>query len=170
MFLCMMQMVNTMLKDVRRPPGRGEPCGDPFFEGVKRADWRARPHRARALGVALAERGEIAYWAPSDAASEATAAENRFVAHDRCWLRSAKPLEAAYVFLVERQTCDQPKPGLRLILVRNIKLLWRAAASYRRDLRGARRANRVAERPSAWRPSAGKRAGGSVHAMGPQCA
>lgn len=62
MFICIMQMVNTMLKDAGPAPDRAKQRPAPLFEGVKRADWRARPRRARALGMALAERGEIAYW------------------------------------------------------------------------------------------------------------
>ena len=119
-----MQMVNAMLKDVGRPPSRRKPGPAPLFNGVKRADWRARPNRARALSAALAQRGEVAYWALPEVVP---AAEERSGARDRTRLRSGKLPDPACRFVSGRRFCDRWVSGLRLVLARNISLPWRAA-------------------------------------------
>jgi len=115
-----MQMVNAVLKDVGRTPNRRRRDPAPVLHGVKRADWRTRPAQARALGAALAQRGEVAYWESPDAVRAAAASR-------RTRLSSAKLLDAAYRFVRERRICDRSIAGLRLILGRDVGLPKRAA-------------------------------------------
>src|SRR5580704_17013367 len=62
MFLCILEIVNAVLnRHGSAAPRRVHPASL-VFEGIKREDLRVRPERARRLGAALAERGEIAYW------------------------------------------------------------------------------------------------------------
>jgi hypothetical protein len=125
MFLCILEMVNAVLN--RRGSGATGRArvSSLMFEGIKREDWRARPERARRLGAALAERGEIAYWVltPDGEPGRNRRGEQRAQAR----LRSAKLLDAAYRFLCECRICDRSLHGLKLALARNIRLPRRMA-------------------------------------------
>ncbi|MBV8103085.1 MAG: hypothetical protein JO223_00365 [Hyphomicrobiales bacterium] len=90
---------------------------------------RARPEKARRLGAALAERGEIAYWVvTSDGEPERTRrGEQRAWSREQMCLRSAKLLDAAYRFICECRICDRSLHGLRLALARNVLLPRRMA-------------------------------------------
>jgi len=83
-----------------------------------------RPRDVRRLGVALAERGEIAYWvdSPAGGAAQSRRGEQRASAREQLRLRSAKVLDAAYRFVCECRICDRSLHGLRLALARNIRL------------------------------------------------
>jgi len=102
---------------------------NPTLEGIKREDLRARPEKARRLGAALAERGEIAYWVvTSDGEPERTRrGEQRAWSREQMCLRSAKLLDAAYRFICECRICDRSLHGLRLALARNVLLPRRMA-------------------------------------------
>jgi hypothetical protein len=54
-------MVNVVL--IRRDPAATRPKRGPapLLDGIRRADWTARPEAARSLGAILADRGEVAY-------------------------------------------------------------------------------------------------------------
>ena len=124
MFICILEMVNAMLKNGGGSPVQRKPGPAPLFDGVKRADWRARPDKARALGAALARRGEVAYWASPEVIP---AADMRWSASARTRLGSTTLLDAATRFAGEGRICGLSISGLLLILGRNISLLRRAA-------------------------------------------
>ena len=117
-------MVNVTLTRRRPTHAKRERVGQLSLNGVKRGDWRGRPEAARKVALALAERGEVAYWV---AAPEAGRAEQRGYAREKARLRSAKLLDAAYRFVCECRICDRSLNGLRLALVRNIGLPSRMA-------------------------------------------
>jgi hypothetical protein len=131
MFLCIVQMVNAVLKQSRQ--AAGSRAGRALlFEGTKREDWRARPKAARKLGALLAECGQIAYWAsaPEAEAKRGRHAEHRVAAREKMRLRSAKLLDAAYRFVCECRICDRSLYGIRLLLARNIKLPQHVAVHF----------------------------------------
>jgi len=121
-------MVKGDLKPSRKPTlARGDPTRS--LHGVNRADWRGRPQLARALGAALAERGQIAYcvvgaWPGEE---DKVGPERRASARELMRLRSAKLLDGAYRFVCECRICDRSQHGLRLLLLRNVKLTRRLA-------------------------------------------
>src|SRR5271165_145001 len=129
MFLCILEMVNAMLSRPAQGEFRRERASSPMLEGIRRDDWRMRPGDIRKLGVALAERGEIAYWvvSPDRGAAKNRRGEQRASAREQMRLRSAKLLDAAYRFLCECRICDCSHHGLRLALTRNIRLPRRMA-------------------------------------------
>ena len=61
MIICMIQMVNVVLKAGARPAVRRRHAPAPLLDGIRNGDWTSRPALARRLGAALAARGEIAY-------------------------------------------------------------------------------------------------------------
>jgi hypothetical protein len=124
MFLCILQMVNAILNrraaasaEARR--ARSDP---PLFDGVRREGGRLRPAIAKELGAALAQRGEVAYWVVPDAAATARSREQRADPRERLRLRSAKILDAAYRFLCECLIRDHSVNGLKVMLLRNIRI------------------------------------------------
>jgi len=60
MILCILEMVNVALRP-RKATAAASPRPAPLLDGIRRADWTARPDLARRLGAVLAARGEIAY-------------------------------------------------------------------------------------------------------------
>jgi hypothetical protein len=61
MIICMLQMVNVVLKVRARPAARRPRAPAPLLDGIRNADWMRRPALARRIGAALAVRGEVAY-------------------------------------------------------------------------------------------------------------
>jgi hypothetical protein len=122
-------MVNAVLSRRGSSATKRVRAASLVFEGIKREDLRARPERARRLGPALAERGEIAYWVvTADGESGRNrGGEKRASSREQRRLRSAKLLDAAYRFLCECRICDRSLHGLRLALERNIPLPRRMA-------------------------------------------
>jgi len=129
MFLCILQMVNAILKLRRGTHSQRNSHAVPLLDGIKREDWRAGPDKARELGALLADRGEIAYWVvpPRGEAGANRFREERGDVRERMRLRSAKLLDATYRFVCECRISDRSFNGLRLILTRNVRLPWRMA-------------------------------------------
>ena len=123
-------MINEIL--IARRPGSGAASDagahDRTLLGIRRQDWRSRPHAALELGRRLAGRGEIAYWvdllarAPKD-----ESADQRAHPRERARLRSAKLLDASYNFVCDSRICDRSRNGLRLALARDVALPLRLA-------------------------------------------
>lgn len=92
--------------------------------GMRREDWRSRPHVALELGRRLAGRGEIAYWvdSPSARAPKDESADQRAHPRERARLRSAKVLDASYNFVCDSRICDRSRNGLRLALACDVAL------------------------------------------------
>lgn len=125
MFLCILQMVNAMLNKRAFRGSRPAHDANRLLEGIKLENWSTRPHAARQLGAALADRGEIAYWVVAQeggAGQNSRSGEQRSSARERIRLRSAKLLDAAYRFVCACRICDRSLYGLRLALARNIRL------------------------------------------------
>ncbi len=124
MFLCILEMVNAVLSRRGQGNSRRERPSSPMLEGIRRDDRRMRPGDVRRLGVALAERGEIAYWvvSPDGGAAQKPHGEQRASVREQMRLRSAKLLDAANRFLCECRICDRSLHGLRLALTHNIRL------------------------------------------------
>ena len=118
-------MVNAVLS--RRPFGRA-PSATALL-GVKRRDWRARPHGALMLGRKLALRGEVAYFvvSPQQKAPETKRRDLRASPREPARLRSAKLLDGSYRFVCEGRICDRSPDGLRVALARDIGLPPRLA-------------------------------------------
>lgn len=117
-------MVNAILnrRAGKSAKARRAPSVPPIFDGVRHDGGRLRPGMAKQLGAALAQRGEVAYWVVPDAAANARFRERRADPRERLRLRSAKILDAAYRFLCESRICDHSPNGLRVMILRNIRI------------------------------------------------
>src|SRR5574340_1208264 len=115
-------MVNEALTRHGSTPAPDRRAGAVLLQGVKRQDWRARPAAARALGLTLTRRGEIAYWvvAPDGRSPDGRRTDQREAPRERAHLRSAKLLDGTYRFVCEGRICDRSRDGLRLALARDI--------------------------------------------------
>ena len=122
-------MISEIL--IRRRPGSASDAGahDRTLLGIRRQDWRSRPHAALELGRRLAGRGEIAYWvdSPGARAPKNESADQRAHPRERARLRSAKLLDASYNFVCDSRICDRSRNGLRLALTREVALPLRLA-------------------------------------------
>jgi hypothetical protein len=160
MFLCILEMVNTVLSRRRTDAVRGDRAPAPLLDGIRRADWTARPDAARRLGALLAERGEVAY---SVAGADAQpAADRRVHAGFSMRLRPAKRLGATLRYLRCDRVLDRWLDDLRRLRPRNLGLPRRLAAPIdetrcvRRPRAGSRQGLlvgvRLRERPPAAAP------------------
>ena len=109
MFICILEMVNAVLRPRREVLIRPRRAPAPLLDGVRRADWTGRPAAARRLGAILADRGEVAYCVGG--VDEARLRDRRAEALESMRMGSAKLLAAAYRFLLDSRIRDRTWPA-----------------------------------------------------------